>query len=74
MLRYMARVRWQDRISCEEVAKKKVTMVWSCEKGNGGRSVEISVRNGSIRKKKSRKTKENLERYSEEGFGTNTSG
>jgi len=40
-------------------------MVWSCEKGNGGRSVEISGDNGSIREKVSRKTKENLERYSE---------
>jgi len=38
-------------------------MVWSCEKGNGGRSVEISGRNGSIGEKESRKTKENLERY-----------
>jgi len=36
-------------------------MVWSCEKGNGGRSVEISGRNGSIGIKESRKTKENLE-------------
>jgi len=40
-------------------------MVWSCEKGNGGRSVEISARNGSIGEKENRKTKENLERYSE---------
>jgi len=81
----MAIVRWQDRISSEEVAKRcglkmiqieteKVTIVWSCKKGNGGRSVEISGRNGSIREKGSRKTKENLERYSEEGFGTNWSG
>jgi len=29
---------------------EKVTMVWSFKKGNGGRSVEISGRNGSIRK------------------------
>jgi len=43
-------------------------MVWSCEKGNGGKSVEISGGNGSIGKRGSRKTKENLERYSEEGF------
>jgi len=41
-------------------------MVWSCEKGNGGKSVEISGGNGSIGKRGSRKTKENLERYSEE--------
>jgi len=32
-------------------------MVWSCEKGNGGRSVEISGKNGRIREKESRKTK-----------------
>jgi len=49
-------------------------MVWSCEKANGGRSIEISGRNGSFREKKSRKTKENLERYSEEGFGAIRSG
>jgi len=49
-------------------------MVWTCENGNGGRSVEISGRNGSIREKESRKTKENLERYSKEAFGTNMSG
>jgi len=46
-------------------------MVWSCDKGNGGRSVVISGRNGSIGEKESRKTKEYLERYSEGGFGTN---
>jgi len=28
-------------------------MVWSCENGNGGRSVEISGRNGSIGEKES---------------------
>jgi len=49
-------------------------MVWSYGKGNGGRSVEISEGNGSIGEKESRKTKENLERYSEEGFGTNRNG
>jgi len=32
---------------------------WSCEKGSGGRSVEISGRNGSVGEKESRKTKEN---------------
>jgi len=53
---------------------EKVTMVWSCEKGNGGRSVEISGGNGSIGERGRRKTKENLERYSEEGFETNRSG
>jgi len=37
-------------------------------------SVEISRGNGSIREKGSRKTKENLKRYSEEGFGANRSG
>jgi len=37
-------------------------MVWSREKGNGGCSVEICIRNGSIGEKESRKTKENLER------------
>jgi len=52
----------------------KITMVWSCEKGNGGRSAEIRGGNGSIRENGSGKTKENLERYSEEGFGTNRSG
>jgi len=35
---------------------EKVTKVWSCEKGNGGRSVDISGRNKSIREKESRKT------------------
>jgi len=35
-------------------------------------SVEISGRNGSIGEKESRKTEENLKRYSEEGFGTNS--
>jgi len=49
-------------------------MVCSCEKGNGGRSIEISGGNGSIGEKGSRKTKENLKRYSEEGFGINRSG
>jgi len=49
-------------------------MVWSCKKGNGGRSVEISERNGSVGEKESRKTNENLERYSEEGYETNRSG
>jgi len=49
-------------------------MVWSCEKGNGGRSVEISGRNGSVEEKECRKTKENLERYSEEGLGAIRSG
>jgi len=48
-----------------------VTMVGSCEKG--GRSVEISARNESIKEKESRKTMENLERYSEEGYGNNRS-
>jgi len=69
MLRYMVRVRWQDRISSEEVAKRcclkmiqynfstqEVAMVWSCEKVNGGRNVEISGGNGSIGEKESRKT------------------
>jgi len=37
------------------------------------RSVEFSGRNGR-REKESRKTKENVERYSEEGFGTTWSG
>jgi len=45
-----------------------------CEKVNRGRSVDISGRNGSIGEKESKKTKENLERYSEEGFRTNRSG
>jgi len=49
-------------------------MVWSCEKGNVGRNVENSGRQGSIGEKETRKTKENLERYSEEGFGTTRSG
>jgi len=48
-------------------------MVWSREQGNGGWSVEISGRNGSYGEKKRRKTKENLERFSEEGFETNKS-
>jgi len=85
MLRYMARVRWQDMISSKEVAKicglkmiqdklRQQRLQRSCEKGNRGRSAEISGRNGSIREKESRKTKENLERCSEEGFGTNRSG
>jgi len=49
-------------------------VVWSCEKGNGGRSDEISGRNGSVWEKESRKTKENFGRYSEEGFGAIKSG
>jgi len=49
-------------------------MVWSGKNGNGERSVEISGRNGSIGDKESRKTKENLDTFSEEGFGTNRSG
>jgi len=44
-------------------------VVWSCEKRNGGSSAEINEGNGSIGEKGSRKTKEVLERYSEEGFG-----
>jgi len=34
-------------------------MVWSCEKGNGGRNVEISGRKVSVGEKESSKTKEN---------------
>jgi len=49
-------------------------MVWPCEKGNGRKGVKISGRNGSIKDKESRKTKENLERLSEDRFGTNRSG
>jgi len=45
-------------------------MVWPCEKGKRG----ISGRNGNIVEKESRKTKDNLERYSEERFGTNRCG
>jgi len=55
-------------ISSEEVAKRcglkmmqdsdkkgyNGFVLWLCEKGNGGRSVEISGRNGSIREKESR--------------------
>jgi len=48
-------------------------MVWSCEKGNGGRSAEINGGNGSIGEKGSSETKENLEINSEEGLGTNSS-
>jgi len=40
-------------------------VTWSFEKGNGRRRVDISGRNGSVRENKSRKTKENLKRYSE---------
>jgi len=49
-------------------------MVWSRKQANGGKSVEISGGNENIREKKSRKMKENLERYGEEGFGTYRSG
>jgi len=58
----------------EYTETEHITMVWSCKKGNGWRNVEISGKNGSIGEKESRKTQENLERYSEKGFGTNTSG
>jgi len=40
----------------------------------GKRREEVSERNGTIGEKESRKTKENLERYSEEGFETIRSG
>jgi len=33
-----------------------IAMVWSCEKENRGRSVEISVRKERVREKESRKT------------------
>jgi len=49
-------------------------MVWSCETGTIGRSVEVSGRNGCVGEKKSRKTMEYLERYSEKGFGAIMSG
>jgi len=81
MLRYMARTRWQDRISSEEVAKRcglkmiknklrQKRLQWF---GHVGRNVEIRGRNVSAMERKSRKTKENLERYSEEGFEANRS-
>jgi len=64
MLRYMARVRWQDKISSEEVAKRCGSKMIQDKlrqkrlhrfghvrrETEGGRSVEISVRNGSIGK------------------------
>jgi len=62
----MARVRWQDSIFSEEVAtrcglkmilndklrQKRLQWFGHYEKGNGGRSVEISGRNGSIGERK----------------------
>jgi len=79
MLRYMARVRWQDRISSEEVAKRcglkmiqdklrQKRLQWF---GHVRRETEGGVLRLVIGDKESRKTKENLERYSEEGFRTN---
>jgi len=56
------------------IKTEMITMVCPCGKENRGRRVEISEGNGSIGEKESRKTKENLERYSEEGFGTNRNG
>jgi len=38
----------------------KVTMVWSCEKGNGGRSVEISASIGEYESRKTRKTRKDI--------------
>jgi len=47
------------------IEAEKVTMVWSCDEGNGGKiNVEISEGNGSTGKE----GKENLERYSVEAF------
>jgi len=43
-------------------------MVRSCEKGNGERSVEISGISGRFCERESRRTNENMERYSEGNF------
>jgi len=80
-------VRWQDWISSEEAAKRCLKMIQDKLRqkrlqwfGNlrretdRGRSVEISGGNGGIVEKEIRKTRENVERYSEDGFGTNRSG
>jgi len=82
MLRYMASVRWQDRISSEEMAVRcglkmmqdklrQKRLQWFCHvrrEAEGGvlRFVEEMEVSGG--EKESRKTKKNLERYSEEGF------
>jgi len=87
MLRYMVGVRWQDRISIEEVAKRcglkmiqnklrQKRLQWFGHV-RGETEIEVFRLVEEIEvsgEKESRKTKENLERYSEEGFGTNRSG
>jgi len=72
-MRYMARVRWEDRISSEEVAKR-CGLKMIRDKLRQRRLQWFGHVNGSIGEKERRKTMENLERYSEEGFGTNRSG
>jgi len=49
-------------------------MVWSCKKGNEAEGGVLRLVNEMTRKKESRKTKENLESYSGEGFGSIWSG
>jgi len=45
------------------IETEKAAMVWSCEKGNGRRSIEISGRNGRVGERESRKkTQKNLEK------------
>jgi len=51
-------------------------MVWSCKKGNKGRSVEISGRNGSIGEQESRrprKTWKDIEKRDLEIIGVDAS-
>ena len=62
MLRYMARVKWQDGVSSEEVvrrcglrdilerAKQESAMVWMCEKRGRGGGIEESGENAGDRK------------------------
>jgi len=86
MLRCKAQVRWQERTPVKwwrrDVVWEWYRINWDRKsynalvmwEGNGGKSVEISGGNGSIGEKESRKKRENLERYSEKGFGTTRSG
>jgi len=73
-------VRWQDKISSEEVAKRcglKMIQDKLRQKRLHSGHVRRETEGGVLRlveEMESRKTKEKLERYSEDGFGTNRSG
>jgi len=66
---------WIERVIGENETEKVAT-IWPCEKrgGGGGLSTDVGGVNGSAGKDKGWKTKENLERYSDDRFGYIRSG